>query len=292
MDTGRRLDVIVGLLTRPRYEVIPLDGVDEAIVDHVPKELKLTVTASPRRGIESTLLLTEQLAKQGFPVVPHIAARLLVDEAHLGEILHRLDDLDVREIFVVAGDRTEPIGQFRDSVALLSAIARSDHRLAAIGIAGYPEGHPFIGAETLMETMARKEQLSSYVVSQISFDAETIASWVRIERLRGLTLPIHIGLPGAVDRHKLLRISMKIGVGDSARFLAKHGTWLARMLLPGDYSSESLIEGLGSQLADPANDMRGLHIYTFNEVERTETWRRTMIERFEALRSRADAAGA
>lgn len=104
----------------------------------------------------------------------------------------------------------------------------------------------------------RRRNFSSYVVSQISYDAESIAAWVRIARRQGLTLPIHIGLPGAVDRLKLLRVSMKIGVGDSE--LAPH-------------------------LSRPDNDIHGLHIYTFNEMKRTEAWRKTMIGRLEAVRS-------
>ena len=52
-------------LRRPRYEVIPLRGVEEAIVEHVPKSIKLTVTASPKKGIEETLRLDERVSGRG-----------------------------------------------------------------------------------------------------------------------------------------------------------------------------------------------------------------------------------
>ncbi|HWI45273.1 MAG TPA: hypothetical protein VNT12_03800, partial [Rubrobacter sp.] len=50
-------DALAEALRRPRYEVIPLGGVEKAIVEHVPNSIKLTVTASPKKGIEETLRL-------------------------------------------------------------------------------------------------------------------------------------------------------------------------------------------------------------------------------------------
>ena len=86
-EVGRTLAEAV---RRPRYEVIPLGGVEEAIVEHVPKSIKLTVTASPKKGIEETLRLAERLSGRGYEVAPHISARLVRDEAHLEDILGRL----------------------------------------------------------------------------------------------------------------------------------------------------------------------------------------------------------
>ena len=33
---------VAGLLRRPRYEVLPLDGVEESVLEHVPREVTLT----------------------------------------------------------------------------------------------------------------------------------------------------------------------------------------------------------------------------------------------------------
>jgi methylenetetrahydrofolate reductase (NADPH) len=45
-------------------------------------------------------------------VVPHLAARLVTDRAHLRELLARLGDLDLREVFVIAGDIGQSAGEF------------------------------------------------------------------------------------------------------------------------------------------------------------------------------------
>jgi len=280
---------LLEFLANPRYEVIPVEGIAHEILEHVPRGLTLTVTSSPKKGLERTLQLAEELTAHGFRAVPHIAAKLVVDDRHLRDILERLDVAGVREIFVVSGDSRKPAGAFRDSCALLFAIAGAGHTLDEIGITGYPDGHPFVEAETLMRMILEKQPLSSYVVTQISFDSEAIGSWLGDVRRRGVTLPVHIGVPGVVNRKRLLQVSVQVGVGESARFLAKHGSLMSRLLLRRTYTADALVEGLSPQLADPGSGLRGLHIYTFNEIGLTEKWRRETIKRLRS--SLQDEAG-
>ena len=257
-----------------RYEVLPVDGVEKLVTAHVPHDVTVTVTASPSRGLEATLGVTERLAAEGYRVVPHLSARMVRDAAHLDEIVARLDTAGVHEAFVPAGDATEP-GQFPDAASLLRAL-RGAH-LGELGITGYPESHHFIDDETTISAMFEKAPMASYIVSQICFDAATIAWWVRAVRERGTTLPIWIGVPGIVHNTKLLRISMKIGLGESARFLRAHRAWLKR-LVTHTFSPDPLLRELAPLLADPAANVAGLHVFTFNELERTERWRqRTLV---------------
>ena len=85
--------MLVELLRRPRYEVFHLPGIEDEVAEHVPTDVKMTVTSSPKRGIEATLELSEELARRGFEVVPHVAARLVANKGHLREILGRLREL-------------------------------------------------------------------------------------------------------------------------------------------------------------------------------------------------------
>jgi methylenetetrahydrofolate reductase (NADPH) len=269
-------------LRRPRYEVIPLQGAEEQVARHVPKDVKVTVTASPKKGIESTLELAELLSKRGYQTAPHLSARLVRDEAHLEEILGRLRGAGIRDAFVVAGDAREPAGKFDGASRLLEAMAELGRGLEAVGITGYPESHPFISDADTIRAMYEKEPYATYIVSQICFDAEVIAGWARRVRRRGVDLPIYVGVPGAVSRQKLLRISRGVGLGESARFLKKYGNRFVRFFLPGGYSPDRLIEGLTPSFADPESNVQGFHVYTFNEVGKTEAWRRELLERIEA----------
>jgi methylenetetrahydrofolate reductase (NADH) len=266
-------------LERPRYEILPLNGITDDVLAHVPPAVKITVTASPKKGLEPTMRVVEALASRGYKAVPHVAARLIRDREHLADVVLRLQAADVREVFVIAGDARQQAGEFADAAGLLSAMGEFRDRFNEIGISGYPESHQFISDETTIEAMFEKEPMATYIVSQISFDADVIDTWIRRVRERGTLLPIWIGVPGAVDNHKLLRTSLRIGLGESARFLRANRGWLRAFAHRRRYMPTELLHELAPSLADPAARIGGIHLYTFNELERTERWRRELVER-------------
>jgi methylenetetrahydrofolate reductase (NADPH) len=256
-----------------------VEGIVDDVVAYVPAEIKITVTSSPRRGLEATLRLCEQLASTGFQVTPHIAARLVRDERHLREIFEWLRAIGVRDVFAIAGDADMPAGRFRGATALLAAMAELREEIADVGISGYPESHPFISDETTIQVMFEKEPFATYIVSQLCLDASVIAWWIGAVRARGVRLPIYIGIPGAIARRKLVRIATRIGVGESTRFARRHGGLLAGLFLRGRYGAGPLIERLAPDVADSANAVSGFHVYTFNELAATERWRRETLRR-------------
>ena len=169
-------------------------------------------------------------------------------------------------MFVPAGDAKEP-GPFPDAVSLLRAL---EGRFEEVGITGYPESHHLIDDDTTIRAMFEKATLATYIVSQMCFDPAVIDSWIARVRARGTHLPIWVGMPGIVDNAKLLRISMKIGLGESARFLRAHRAWLRR-LVTRSFTPDPLLRRLTS------DDIAGVHFFTFNELERTERWRRESL---------------
>lgn len=246
---------------------------------HVPRELTITVTSSPSRGIDATLALAGRLAEAGYTVVPHLAARLVTGERQLTEVLARIEALGARQVFVVAGDLEEPLGPFEGAAALLRAMAELGPALDQIGITGYPESHAFISDDTTIQAMFEKAPYATYIVSQICFDASVVGEWIRRVRDRGVELPIYVGLPGPSDPIRLLALSRRIGLGESARFLRRHGSWISRLTFPRGYSPSKLLAGLAPHLAPPENRIAGLHLFTFNELAQTERWRRREIAR-------------
>jgi methylenetetrahydrofolate reductase (NADPH) len=89
-------------------------------------------------------------------------------------------------------------------------------------------------------------------------------------------------VPGPIDATRLLRISTRIGIGESARFVRRHTGWLPQLLRAGGDRPGRLVDGLAAGLADPASRLAGLHLYTFNEVARTERWRQQTLARLGA----------
>jgi len=265
-------------LRTPRYEVLPTEDAEELVLAHVPKEVTITITASPRRGMGATIALAERLAGQGYSVVPHISARLVRDSSHLREILAAVEAMGGRDIFVVAGDAEKPAGEFPDSVSLLGAIG-GDHHLSQIGVTGYPESHSFIGDDLTIQAMWDKRRIATYIVSNLCFDPRLIKKWVARVRRRKVEMPIFIGMAGVADPARLLRVSTRIGITDSARFLRGHSNWLLRMLQPGGYDPGRFASALLPELAVPDRRVAGLHVFTFNEIGSTERWRQEMLAR-------------
>jgi methylenetetrahydrofolate reductase (NADPH) len=270
---------LIAFLRSPRYEVLPTEDVEERVLATVPREVTMTITASPRRGIGATIDLAERLAGHGYAVVPHLSARLIRDESHLKEVLAALVAMGVKDVFVIAGDAREPAGRFPDSVSLLEAMRDEQHSLSDIGVTGYPERHSFIDDDLTIQAMWDKRKLATYIVSNLCFDPRMVKRWVARVRRRGVQLPIHIGLAGVADPAKLLRVSSRIGVVDSARFLRGHSNWFLRTLQPGGYSPERFVTGLLPDLAGPERKVAGLHVFTFNEIEPTERWRQETLVR-------------
>jgi methylenetetrahydrofolate reductase (NADPH) len=276
---GRPGPSVADLLRNSRFELLPLDGIEEQVLEHLATDTKVTVTASPRKGLEATLDLSERLSKAGYPVVPHLSARLVRDRGHLEEVLARLSAAGIRELFVPAGDATEP-GEFQSAADLLEAMGEARTQFDRIGITGYPESHHLISDEETIRAMFTKAEMATDIVSQLCFDPATIAWWIGAVRARGVTLPIWIGLPGCVDYAKLIRISMKIGMAESARFLSHQRGWISR-LLTKQFKPTRLLDGLAQVVEEPDTGVGGFHLYTFNEVGPTERWRRRAIDRLE-----------
>ncbi len=263
--------------------MIPLAGAEEAVLEHVPAEVTVTVTASPRRGLEPTLELAERVAGHGYAVVPHLAARHVRDRAHLGEIVERIRAYGADDVLVLAGDAEEPAGEFDGSLPLLRALAELGQPFQDVGISGYPESHAFISDDATIRSMFEKEAFATYIVSQICFDPRVTAAWVAAVWERGTHLPIHIGLPGVIPRSKLVRVSARIGVGDSLRFLRTHRGWLRRTLR-GEFDPDQLLAGLEESLGHPRRNVAGFHIFTFNDLANTERWRQQALASAGAVR--------
>ncbi|MBA2275763.1 MAG: methylenetetrahydrofolate reductase [Chloroflexi bacterium] len=269
-------EALARVLATPTFEVIPLrHATDDA--SSLPLGARVSVTASPLKGIEATVGLCAQLQAAGFQAVPHLSARMVRDRAHLTDLLAELEDAGVHHAFVVGGD-AKTHGSYADGLSLLREMADIGHKIGHIGIPCYPQGHPFIADEVLLQALHEKAAYASYMTSQLCFDPLAIGSWLAARRAEGISLPVHIGLPGVTEPHRLLAITARIGVVDTHRFLTKNIRFVARLVRSGGfYRPDALLEALAPQIADPRSGIVALHLYTFNAVKATETWRRRYL---------------
>ncbi|WP_419945707.1 methylenetetrahydrofolate reductase [Candidatus Poriferisodalis sp.] len=264
------------LLTNAQWELIPLRNLADQL-PRLPPDSPVSVTASASKTLEDTLDLTAELRALGHRPVPHVAARMVRSRDHLSELLGRIAALDLNEIFLVGGDVTSPLGPFDSAVQLLEALAGIEHSLTHIGVTSYPEGHALISDAVLHDALHAKQALlaeagiAGHAATQMCFHPRSITEWLSAERDSGFTLPVHLGIPGAVDPARLLRIGTRLGIGASLRYLRKNTGAVARMLRPGGYDPSTLVDRLAPH-ADRL-DIAGLHVFTFNSIADTVAWR-------------------
>jgi methylenetetrahydrofolate reductase (NADPH) len=267
------------LLSAPRYEVIPAKGTEQAVADWVPAGMTVAVTASPVKGLEPTVALAEKLAARGYRVVPHLAARSVASDAHLDEIVTRLKAVGVDDVFVPGGDATHPAGPFDGALPLLERLDAMGRPFGRIGITGYPESHPKIHDDLTIQAMWDKRRYASYIVSNVTFDAAGLGRWIERIRARGVTLPLQVGLAGPAERTRLLRMATVAGAAESARFITRHPGWILRFWVPGGYSPDRFLDRAAPAITAPGAGVAGLHLFTFNQLQAAEPWRKAALER-------------
>lgn len=263
---GRMSNVVL----ETRYEVLPFGDVEQQAAQ-AGEPLRLTVTTSPKHGIDRSLDVAVRLRALGHDVTLHVAARMVRAEAHLDEILERCVAAGIDDLLVIGGDAPDPVGPFAGAGELLDVVQTRPLRPERIGIGAYPEGHPLIPTDALAAVLERKARVADYIVTQLCFDAKTLLTWVDGLRERGIDRPLYIGAVGPVERRRLLEISTRIGVGPSLRFLRnQHGlTTLFRS--PVD-TAGTFYDDVAPQVGEPPRAIAGFHFFTFNDLLGTRRW--------------------
>jgi methylenetetrahydrofolate reductase (NADPH) len=280
------------LIRNARYELIPLKSLAEQ-QHHLPAGCPVSVTCSPTKGVDPTIELAAELSRAGHHAVPHLAARLIADREHVEKIAARLDEAGIDEVFIVGGD-PDPLGPYVDGLSLMRDLLPLATSVRRVGYPAYPDHHAVIPDGALDRALLDKQEyigslgLDGVVSTQMCFDARRITWWLEAQRARGFTLPVHIGVPGAVEKARLLNLSLKLGIGSSVNYLKKNRGAVLRMLSPTGYNPTKLIESLSRQADELA--ISGLHVFTFNSVESTAAWQAKAL-RHSSGRHRAQPEG-
>lgn len=267
---------LAAALADPIFELLPLKSLPDQI-PHLPAGVRVSVTASPAKGMDATVDWAARLQADGFRAIPHFSARMIPDRAKLAELVERCREAGLTRCFVVGGDADEP-GEFLDGLSLLRAMAEMGHPFTTIGCPAYPQGHPDIPDAALAAALVDKAPFVEHVTTQMDFDTKAIAAWVHARRTEGFDRAVIVGVPGVADPQKLLNIAARIGVKDAKRFLVKNLRFVTGLARSGGfYKPTGFVEAMAPLLADPAANVTGFHLYTFNAVEATEGWRQSML---------------
>ncbi len=224
-----------------------------------------------------------RLRAAGFEPVPHVAVRNFASGVALDDFLARLTgESDVRRVLVIAGDRSE-CGPFRRAQDAIDSGVFRRRGIRAIGIAGYPDGHPKIGPDELQRALAEKiaaaeaTGLNVEIVTQFCFDARTMLDYVARLRAFGFEQPVRIGLAGPTSLSSLLRYASRCGVRATAQALAQRAGLVRQLFaltVPDD-----LIRALAE--AAPAKKSAhhvSAHFFSFGGLGATARWARAVSD--------------
>jgi len=243
----------------------------------LPAATPVYLTAVPKVVGDETVATATALRKAGLEPVVHVAARRLSSAEALRDLLARLTgEADVRRLLVIGGD-VEPVGPFPDALAVIQRGRLREAGIEEIGIAAYPEGHPRISLARLAASLDEKiasaaaQGLRVHIVTQFSFSAEHILSWLRKTRAGGISHPVRIGLAGPTSLPQLIRFAKRCGVAASLRGLTS-GTASA---LIGNVGPDRIIEALAA--AGPLGAVHP-HYFSFGGVVATARYARRIAD--------------
>jgi methylenetetrahydrofolate reductase (NADPH) len=262
----------------------------DGYADRLPRGTDVFAASLPGTPYHHLVSVAKRLRLAGFNPVPHIAARRLANTEAAREFLALLrDEAGVTRALLIAGDSRVAVGPFESSLALLETGLLETHGIRSIGIAGYPEGHPRIGAPALEAARDRKldyaraHGIEMFVVSQFCFEAGAIIDWLERLRVRWPAVPVRVGVPGIASIRTLLNYARRCGIGNSVRALGSDPISLPRLLT--QQGPEKLVRRIAA--ADAGATAAGLHCFPFGGFAPSARW----LQAVAAGRFRLDDAG-
>ena len=123
---------------------------------------------------------------------------------------------------------------------------------------------------------------NTYALPVLPTSAGRYWMFARMLAIVAVTLPVHMGTPGVADLAKLMTVSARIGIADSARYLKKNKRMVGHLLTPGKFGPDALLEGVAPAIADPSAKIEALHVFTFNQVAAMVEWQRHMLASLDA----------
>lgn len=249
----------------------------DACRDLLPPRALMYVSHIPGQTWRETLSTCAAVRAAGLEPVPHVPVREVTDEAALENLLAELvAQAAVRQVLLIAGDRSAPLGPFSQALDVLKGALLARYGIRQVTVAGYPEGHPRISATELRRAERDKLEWAADAgielgfLTQFFFEAAPFISWVKELRAKGVRGRIVAGLAGPAKLATLFKYALRCGVGPSVRALgARPGSFAA---LVGERGPERLVRAIADSAVKDGLDPVGIHLYSFGGLARSCAW--------------------
>jgi methylenetetrahydrofolate reductase (NADPH) len=232
--------------------------------------------------IEDMVATAKRLNNDGFRVMPHFPARIIKDEATLGDWIARYQgEADVKQALMLAGGVEKPHGDFHSSMQLLETGLFDKAGFERLHVAGHPEGNKDIDPDGSMknvdEALQWKQKFSERtdakmaLATQFAFDTKPIIDWANGVKAAGVDLPIHIGIAGPAKLQTLIKFAIACGVGPSLKVLQKRAMDVSKLLLP--YEPNDVISELAAhKAANPDFNITNVHFFPLGGIKTNANW--------------------
>lgn len=234
--------------------------------------------------IDDMVATARRLTDEGFPVMPHIPARLIADRAMLDTWLKRYrDDAGVTQALVLAGGIEKPLGAYESAIDLLKTGMFDELGFTRLHVAGHPEGNKDIDrkggtaevdkALIWKQDYAKNSDADFAIATQFGFSSTPIIAWA--ERLAGLgiTLPVHLGVAGPTKLQTLIKYAIACGVGPSLGVLQKRAMDLTKLLVP--FAPTAMLTEIAAyRTTNPDSLLKEVHLFPLGGIKASATWLR------------------
>lgn len=246
----------------------------------LPKGTRVYIAHIDGTPIGEMVATAKRLHAEGFPVMPHIPARIIKDKATLADWIARYKgEADVKQALLLGGGVSTPHGDFHCSMQLIeTGLFDGFERLH---VAGHPEGNKDIDPDgsdkSVLEALRWKQAFSARtdarmaMATQFCFEAKPVIAWVNRLNAEGITLPVHIGVAGPAKLQTLIKFAIACGVGPSLRVLQKRAMDVTKLLLP--YEPNDFVAELAAhKAANPDFGIESVHFFPLGGIKTNATW--------------------
>ena len=239
----------------------------------------VTITFLPGDDYRRNVETAAALRRAGFNPVPHIAAREIVSPAALDDFLSRLrGEADVVRVLLIAGDVVSAHGPFKSSRDVAATGLLQAHGIAALSVAGHPEGHPYLDDEHALGSLAdwrdfaRETGIRINIVTQFCFESAPILGLLEQLDARDTGLPVVVGLAGQATPATLMKFALRCGIGNSIRALRGQVGRYGRLLT--ETGPDQVMRGLQAAPRRATAAISGFHLFPFGGLRKTANWLR------------------
>ena len=196
------------------------------------------------------------------------------DKAATDDVLRQLKENNIRNVLALRGDLPPevPCGsgeEYHEYAKDLIAHVKKQYDFC-IAAAAYPEGHPRCASLELDREHLRQkvEAGADFLITQLFFENGMFYEMLEQLAKIGVSCPVTAGIMPVLNAAQIRRITELCGAtipGRLAKLIARFGDQPAEMEKAGiEYACEQLVDLVQNRVA-------GIHLYTMNKPQQTET---------------------